>query len=167
MGTVRRSVRRSAACAKPGGQLTQHLPCCLCAHSTISLSPVTEYSLRARTPLPARALEFLQTPLIPILISILILTCPLFLFPQTQTDLWVRRSNYHVIGLFYLCTFYFTHTWCVPQLTPVEVSNLHINPVCFVYIDFTASLFGIPPTPLHYRWIIIIIIIIEKSTFYI
>lgn len=31
MGTVRRDVRSSAACAKPGGQLTQHLPCCVCA----------------------------------------------------------------------------------------------------------------------------------------
>lgn len=51
MGTVRRGVRSSAACAKPGGQLSQHLPCCLCVRSTMSLSPATEYSLRARTPL--------------------------------------------------------------------------------------------------------------------
>lgn len=41
----------STACTKLDGQLTQHLLCCLCAHSTMSLSPVTEYSLRAWTPL--------------------------------------------------------------------------------------------------------------------
>lgn len=47
MGTVWYKVQSNTACAKPGGQLTQHLPCCLCARSTMSLSPTTEYSLRA------------------------------------------------------------------------------------------------------------------------
>lgn len=50
MGTVRRDVRSSAACAKPGGQLTQHLPGCVCARWTMPLSPATECSLRAPTP---------------------------------------------------------------------------------------------------------------------
>lgn len=48
MGTVPWNVRSSTACAKSGGQLTRHLPCCLCAHSTMPLSPTTEHSPRAQ-----------------------------------------------------------------------------------------------------------------------
>lgn len=50
MGTVRRDIQSSTACAKPGGQLTQHLPGCVCARWTMPLSPATECSLRAPTP---------------------------------------------------------------------------------------------------------------------
>lgn len=108
-------VRSSAACAKRGGQLTQHLPCCLCAHSTMSLSLATEYSLRAQTALTTfwkpssqpRPLEFLQTPLIRILIRILI--CPSLPLPANASRIMgevvgvKHHTVIHTMGMCYLC----------------------------------------------------------------
>lgn len=44
MGTVGWNIRSSTACVKSDGQLTQRLPCCLCARSSMSLSQTTERS---------------------------------------------------------------------------------------------------------------------------
>lgn len=52
MGTV----RSSTACVKSDGQLTQRLPCCLCARSTMSLSQTTERSPRAEHQKPGHGI---------------------------------------------------------------------------------------------------------------
>lgn len=110
MGTVWRWVQSSAACAKPGGQLTQHLPCCLCAHSTMSLSLATEYSLRARTPLTTICKSSSQTgPWNSYRHPWSWSWSALFLFPQTGRIIReeVGVSNYHIvphIGLINLYT---------------------------------------------------------------
>lgn len=132
MGTVRWKVRSSTACAKPGGQLTQHLPCCLCAHSTMSISPATEYSLRQ------------QTTIITIWKSSfqpgpwnsyrhpwswswsLSLSLPTNI-SRMREDVGVSNYHmYHVIGLFYRCCLCFK-IWmliCLTSLGPIRVTLL-------------------------------------------
>lgn len=105
MGTVHLWVWGSAACAKRGGQLTQHHPVvCVCSLDSVFIPSDRIQPQGLNTPhnypkilLPARALEFLLTPLI----LILILIRPLFSLPTTTTTRIMgeedRVIQYHII----------------------------------------------------------------------